>query len=72
MISYRFVPISSQKGVLFFETPGRNRRARKKLQIWTNTVNEVPAVKDYLFSECNEANRLHEFNFSRVASRTAC
>ena len=22
MISYRFVPISSQKGVLFFETPG--------------------------------------------------
>ena len=23
MISYRFVPISSQKGVLFFETPGR-------------------------------------------------
>ena len=23
MISYDFVPISSQKGVLFFETPGR-------------------------------------------------
>ena len=22
MISYRFVPTSSQKGVLFFETPG--------------------------------------------------
>ena len=22
MISYRFAPISSQKGVLFFETPG--------------------------------------------------
>ena len=22
MISYRFVPISSQKGILFFETPG--------------------------------------------------
>ena len=22
MVSYRFVPISSQKGVLFFETPG--------------------------------------------------
>ena len=22
MISYRFVPISSQKGVFFFETPG--------------------------------------------------
>ena len=25
MISYRFVPISSQKGVLFFETPGNCR-----------------------------------------------
>ena len=24
MISYRFVPISRQKGVLFFETPGRS------------------------------------------------
>ena len=24
MISFRFVPISSQKVVLFFETPGRN------------------------------------------------
>ena len=29
MISYRFVPISSQKGVLFFETPGRSLLDRK-------------------------------------------
>ena len=25
MISYRFVPISCQKGVLFFETPGAKK-----------------------------------------------
>ena len=30
MISYRFVPISSQKGVLFFETPGSKQSKQKK------------------------------------------
>ena len=32
MVSYRFVPISSQKGVLFFETPGIYIYSNKKLQ----------------------------------------
>ena len=31
MISYRFVPISSQNGVLFFETPGSAGRTARKI-----------------------------------------
>ena len=37
MISYRFVPISSQKGLLFFETPGI-RNLRRSINPDTNVA----------------------------------
>ena len=40
MISYDFVPISSQKGILFFETPGR-----------TGHLNHKNSVKRATFSD---------------------
>ena len=48
MISYRFVPISSQKGVLFFETPGI---ALKK----THTV----SVIKFIFAGCYCSKHKH-------------
>ena len=44
MISYRFVPISSQNGVLFFETPGRN--CLLFANIFTEGVQLIPAYKN--------------------------
>ena len=46
MISYRFAPISSQKGVLFFETPG--------ISLASKSCNEFFLPSDFLpFSNCS-------------------
>ena len=48
MISYRFVPISSQKGVLFFETPGTcdlsNQQRQALLSVQTFTGNDYVSL----------------------------
>ena len=53
MISYRFVPISSQKGVLFFETPGSTTmNATESKNQWQlrslNIENEMKKTKKNL------------------------
>ena len=49
MIFYRFVPFSSQKGVLFFETPG----------IWKEVVSNLwkVTVLGDISAEQNECNK---------------
>ena len=53
MISYRFIPISSQKGVLFFETPGRYPlRLNVKDRIKSFLITSKRPQKIVLFTKC--------------------
>ena len=50
MISYRFVPISSQKGVIFFETPGTDSSSSDQRHRDLRTVENKDIKADFHFS----------------------